>query len=71
MSIRAAMHYDVNPTTDICTNPECPQGLPHYARIGKLARRNCPDCGQPMRRIRGEPYGTPHLPCSHHGPPQQ
>jgi len=68
MSIRSATQYDPHPTTDICTNPACKQGLPHYAGIGILARKNCPNCGQPMRRIRGEPYGTPHPLRSPHSP---
>jgi hypothetical protein len=44
--------------TNICTNPKCPHGLPHYEGFGKPAHRNCGTCGQPMRRIQGEPAAT-------------
>jgi len=55
--------YDVNPTSNICVNPKCPgESYPHFRGFGKPARRNCPNCGQPMRRIQNEPRGTYHPP---------
>ena len=55
--------YEVTPTSDICTNPNCAEALPHYAGIGeKVPGRKCYLCGKPMRRIQGEPRGTYHPP---------
>lgn len=62
MSMPSFTQYQVSQYSNVCVNPECPSGLPHYQGIGKPARRNCPQCGQPMRRIQGEPRGTYHPP---------
>lgn len=60
--MRSATKYQIHQYTDICTNPACSSGLPHYAGIGKPAHRKCPLCSKPMRRIQGEPRGTYHPP---------
>jgi hypothetical protein len=54
------MPHNVNPKSHICTNPECRDGQPHWAGFGRRSRRKCSQCGQPLREIKGEPYGTPH-----------
>ncbi len=58
--MRSATKYDVNQYTNICTNPKCSRGLPHYASFGKPARVKCSKCGKPMNCIQGEPRGTKH-----------
>ena len=44
----------------ICTNSKCKEGLPHWKGFGKPSKRKCYLCGAPLRRIKGEPRGTPH-----------
>lgn len=53
--MRSSTKYQVNSHSNICVNKDCQRGLPHYAGYGKSARRRCGSCGQPMRRIEGEP----------------
>lgn len=60
--MRASTKYQVKQHSNICTNPKCPHGLPHYAGFGKSAHRKCGTCGKAMRRIKGEPRGTRHSP---------
>ena len=52
--------YQVKQFSSVCVNSNCEDGLPRYRGFGKHTRRNCPKCGQPMRRIKGEPRGTTH-----------
>ena len=58
--MRVSTQYQVNTYSHICTNPECPDGLPHWKGFGKATRRKCPICGKPLRRIKSEPRGTKH-----------
>lgn len=60
--MRASTKYQVRQHSNICVNPSCPNGLPHYAGFGQPARTKCGTCGKPMRRIQGEPRGTKHPP---------
>ena len=59
--MRVATTYQVNRYTNICVNANCPRGLPHWAGFGEPAHRRCRVCGQPLRRIRGEPRDSRHL----------
>lgn len=45
--------------SQVCVNPNCKNGMPHWKGFGKPGAK-CPDCGQTMRRIEGEPRGTKH-----------
>lgn len=46
---------NVNPKFYVCTNPECPIGVPHWAEMGKPSGRKCIHCGQETRETKSEP----------------
>ena len=60
--MRPSTKYQPTSFSNVCTNPDCGNGLPRYRGFGLPAQKNCAECGQPMRRIKGEPGGTYHPP---------
>lgn len=58
--MRPSTKYQVRQHSNVCTNRNCRNGLPHYAGFGKPTNHTCSLCGRPLRRIQGEPRGTRH-----------
>lgn len=46
---------NVNPYFYVCVNPDCTNGVPHWAEMGKPSGKKCPLCGQKVRETKSEP----------------